>query len=661
MTQNSNQSLHPTAHPDHIQTFEELNRYFFLAPVAIAVVNGHDHRFSVANQLYLDLVGRKREEIIGRPAFEVMPEFESTLKPLLDEVLRTGERYQANEFRLENISKGKNSIDYFNFVYEPVKDANGKATGVFVSGFNVTEQVEAKLKLQENEHRLRLFADAMPVLISYVDRNERYQLTNRRYEEWFGEPSEKVKGLTMREMVGEKAYAAIHPYVRRALAGERVTYESRVHYRKKGETYIHATYIPDIARNNEVRGFYVLVEDVTERRLADDKIRESESHFRKMTDTVPAIIWITDKSGYCTYLNKYWYDLTGQNEEEALGFGWLKATHPEDSEGAAKEFVEANANQKEFHTTYRLRHADGQYRWVIDRGSPRFDAAGNFDGMTGSVVEIHQQKEAEEKIRDSESKYRSLAEQLEKLVDERTLELQRSNEDLQQFAHVASHDLREPVRKVKTFIDKLFREYHAELPEKALDYLKRIDRSCDRMNTMVEGVLQYSTLNALEGVSERMDLTDLIETIASDLEVVITKKGAIIEKNNLTAIKGSPILLYQLFYNLINNSLKFSLPDQIPVITISARPALAAEVLTAGCDLNFKYLHITLADNGIGFDQHEAEKIFGTFTRLHAKDQFEGTGLGLSLCRNIVVRHGGAIWAKGEKNNGATFSVLLPA
>ena len=281
--------------------------------------------------------------------------------------------------------------------------------------------------------------------------------------------------------------------------------------------------------------------------------------------------------------------------------------------------------------------------------------------MNGSVVEIHQQKEAEEKIRDSETKYRTLAQDLEKLVGERTLELQRSNEDLQQFAHVASHDLREPVRKVKTFVDKLLQEYRAELPEKALDYLRRIDRSCDRMNTMVEGVLQYSTMSALEEQYERIDLVDLIETIESDLEVVITKKNAIIEKIDLTFIQGSPILLYQLFYNLINNALKFSIQNIAPVITISCQPARAAEVISAGLHPELSYQHIEIRDNGIGFDEHEAEKIFSTFTRLHAKDQFEGTGLGLALCRNIVVRHGGAIWANGKKNQGATFSILLPA
>jgi PAS domain S-box-containing protein len=660
MTQNDDSVTNLTSISDSSQTSADLNRYFSHAPLAIAVVSSERYHFTVANAPYLALISKTYEEVIGKPAFDVLPELESSLKPLLDDVVCTGERYQANEFPLDFIKDGVKTRDFFNFIYEPIKDYRGNVTGVFVTGQKVTDQVEAKLKLQENQHQLRMFADAMPVLISYIDRNERYQLTNKLYEEWFGESGDKVKGMSMLEMLGVKAYEAIHPYVVRALAGERVTYESKVHYRNKGETYIHATYIPDKAANNEVRGFFVLVEDVTERRLTDDKIKKSESHFRKMTDTVPAIIWLTDKTGYCTYLNKYWYDTTGQTEKEALGFGWLNATHRDDSESAEKAFVEANANQTEFLTTYRLRHANGEYRWVIDRGSPRYDAAGKFEGMTGSVVEIHQQKEAEEKIRESGSQYRALAEQLEKLVGERTRELQRSNEDLQQFAHVASHDLKEPVRKVKTFIDKLLLDYQSEIPAKALEYLKKIDKSCDRMNTMVEGVLQYSKMNALDNVSEKVDVADLIENIESDLEVVITRKNANIIKHELPQVNGSPILLYQLFYNLINNSLKFSLDGIAPVITISSRKPTTTEVQTAGPDSATSYVLITVADNGIGFEEHAGEKIFGTFTRLNAKDQFEGTGLGLALCRTIVTRHGGAIWAQGENNKGATFSILLP-
>ncbi|RAW02096.1 PAS domain S-box protein [Pseudochryseolinea flava] len=657
MIQNDRDAHSPAVKNSEIAT-AEFHNYFVHAPVAIATM--HAQRFTVANHRFAELIGKSTDQIIGRSLDDVMPEVAAAILPSLNEALTTGIRAYASEVPLPDRSKDK-TLGYFNLVFDPTKDTQGNTTGIFISAIDVTEQVVAKLRLQENDWQLRLFADAMPVLISYVDRNERYQLTNKHYEEWFGESAEHVKGMSMLEMLGEKAYAAIHPYVARALAGERVSYESKVNYKKKGETYIHATYIPNIASSNEVLGFYVLVEDITERRITDDKIKQSESQFRRMTDTVPAIIWLTNKTGYCTYLNKHWYDATGQTQEEALGFGWLTATHPEDSPGAEATFLEANADQKDFSATYRLKHADGQYRWVIDRGSPRFDNAGNFEGMTGSVVEIHQQKEAEGKIRESELQYRLLAEQLEQLVEARTRELQRSNEDLQQFAHVASHDLKEPVRKVKTFVDRLIYDYSSEIPEKALEYLKKIDKSCDRMNTMVEGVLKYSTLTSLEDNIEKVDIAELIRNIESDLEVVIEKKKASIEKINLPTIQGSNILLYQLFYNLINNSLKFSIANRAPVISISAHAANEQEILSAGLISSKQYYTIRITDNGIGFSAQHADKIFKVFMRLNSKDQFEGTGLGLSLCKTIVERHQGAIWATGENLKGATFTILLPA
>jgi PAS domain S-box-containing protein len=357
--------------PQSVTAAEQLNDYFLQAPVAIAVVTRDDYRFAVANNKYLHTIGRRREEIINRPAFEVMPELKDQLKHLLDQVIESGKGFQATEYKIENYVNGILQTDYYSFSYEPIRGRDGIINAIFISGYNVTEQVQTKVSLQQSETQLRLVADALPVLISYVDKDERYQFNNKWYEHWFGESRDRVKGQTMRQLLGDKAYEAIQPYVKRALSGERFSYESKVHYRKHGETYIHATYIPDIS-NNEVRGFYALVEDVTKRRLADDKIRESELHFRRMADTVPSIIWVTDKDGYCTYLNKHWYECTGQTEQEALGFGWLKATHPEDAPATEITFLDANTKQVEFNSTYRLRFADGKYRWVIDRGKPRY-------------------------------------------------------------------------------------------------------------------------------------------------------------------------------------------------------------------------------------------------------------------------------------------------
>lgn len=247
------------------------------------------------------------------------------------------------------------------------------------------------------------------------------------------------------------------------------------------------------------------------------------------------------------------------------------------------------------------------------------------------------------------------AEILEQEVKSRTLELrllnislQRSNEDLQQFAHVASHDLKEPVRKIRTFGSRLQDEYSEILPERARLFLDKIHNATERMFSMIDGVLAYSMLNASEQPIEEVDLNEVLKNIESDLEIFIQQKKGTIKKGHLPTIEGAPVLIHQLFYNLLNNSLKFSQAGVPPVIYISG--AITEESIA----------EIGFADNGIGFDQQHAMTIFDTFARLNSKDKYEGTGLGLSLCKKIVQRHHGTITAIGTKNKGAVFTIKLP-
>ena len=228
--------------------------------------------------------------------------------------------------------------------------------------------------------------------------------------------------------------------------------------------------------------------------------------------------------------------------------------------------------------------------------------------------------------------------------------LQQSNEDLQQFAHVASHDLKEPVRKIKTFGSRLQEEYGHLLPEKGQIFLNKVHHATDRAFSMIEGVLKYSTINTADTQSEQLDLNEIIQSIEADLELIIQQKNARIVTEKLPRIQGNPLLIYQLFYNLINNSLKFSKESEHPVIQISA---------TAGGKYS-GLAEITITDNGIGFNNSYAEKIFDTFSRLNSKDMYEGTGLGLALCKKIVERHNGKIFASGKENIGAVFTTCLP-
>ncbi|RZJ34433.1 MAG: HAMP domain-containing protein [Flavobacterium sp.] len=248
---------------------------------------------------------------------------------------------------------------------------------------------------------------------------------------------------------------------------------------------------------------------------------------------------------------------------------------------------------------------------------------------------------------------------MEDLVAERTEELGRSNEDLQQFAHVASHDLKEPLRKIATFSSILSQEQHANLTEKGKTYLKKIELASQRMSHMIEGVLAYSTVSVNEPPFELVDLNLIMEGVRNDLELAIIQKEAVITYEPLPRVTGIPLLLSQLFTNLISNALKFIKQDVQPRIAITS--AIVENPSANGLNMRQgKYAHIAISDNGIGFNPEYADRMFGVFFRLNSKDQFEGTGLGLALCRKIVHRHGGEIYAEGQEGEGATFHLLLP-
>jgi PAS domain S-box-containing protein len=386
--------------------------------------------------------------------------------------------------------------------------------------------------------------------------------------------------------------------------------------------------------------------DVTEKVLARKKVEESEAQFKDFSNNILNLAWMANSDGWIYWYNQRWYDYTGTTLDEMQGWGWEKVHHPDHIERVVNFVKQAWKKPEPFELTFPLLGKDGVYRWFLTRVVPIVNEEGIITRWIGTNTNIHEQVE--------------LSERLEDLVAERTKELHRSNEDLQQFAHVASHDLKEPVRKILTFGSRLSTEFEELLPQKAKFYLEKLESAAIRMYSMIDGILLYSSLNALEQTKELIDLNELLQSIQADLEVPILQKGAQIRYNDLPALQGSPILIYQLFYNLINNSLKFTKIDVPPVIQITVTNTDVTNLKEEKPSKNNPYWQIGVKDNGIGFKNVEAEKIFSTFTRLHSKDKYEGTGLGLTLCRKIVERHGGVIWAEAKEGEGASFIILLP-
>ena len=405
--------------------------------------------------------------------------------------------------------------------------------------------------------------------------------------------------------------------------------------------------------------------DITERRQAEQALREGELRFRNMADHSPAMVWVTEADGACSYLNARWYAFTGQTPETALGMGWLSAVHPDDAEAAGHAFAAANLRQESFAIEYRLRRHDGVYRWAIDAAAPRFGtsaeappgeeaadpaagpAAGRFLGYIGSVIDIDDQKAAERQLREAN-------ETLEARVAERTAELREANVQLEQrnrelhdFAYVASHDLQEPLRKIQSFASLLAAEHVDALGEEARHYLSRMQSAAGRMSELIRDLLALSRVATSQGRLERVDLDAALDAVLGDLDVRIAQSGGTVEAGGLGVVVADPLQMRQLLQNLVGNALKFYREGAAPRVRVRTERRDRAVVL-----------HVE--DDGVGFDARHAERIFSPFQRLHPRTTYEGTGMGLAIVRRIAERHGGTAEATSAPGQGAHFTVTIP-
>ena len=241
--------------------------------------------------------------------------------------------------------------------------------------------------------------------------------------------------------------------------------------------------------------------------------------------------------------------------------------------------------------------------------------------------------------------------------------LERRNRALRDFAYIASHDLQEPLRKIRAFSNLVLDDYAEALDETGADYLDRMQDAAERMSQLINDLLVYSRITTQAQPFESVDLTEIAENVRRDLDLQVADVGGTVEIGDLPTVEADPTQIRQLLQNLIGNGLKFHKPETPPHVEVQATVEPASQELqqsgrlAASCT---DMCRLTIADNGIGFEENHADRIFSPFKRLHGRDEYEGTGMGLAICRRIVERHGGDITADSAPGEGTTFTVLLP-
>jgi PAS domain S-box-containing protein len=357
-----------------------------------------------------------------------------------------------------------------------------------------------------------------------------------------------------------------------------------------------------------------------------------------------------------------WFGYTVQGYSREEGFNPI---HPEDR-GRVDEVISGSLQSEaasRHDVTYRVVHPQtGVVRHLRSFGKAMFNDEGKPYLIIGIIQDITSQILNHQQLLESEAL-------LQQKVLERTLELEkannelkRSNQNLEEFAYAASHDMKEPIRKIHFFADRLKERLVHKLDEEDRRYFERMENGANRMNTLIDDLLLYSHVNRGLSVIEMVDLSEVLYFVLDDLELHIEQKGATIEVGPLPTINGRARQLQQLFENLIGNALKYSREGVPPVVQITSTLSKGSKtgIPAAVLDGDRTYHLIEVRDNGIGFAQEDAERIFTVFTRLHGNTEYKGTGVGLSIAQKVVQNHGGYIWAESKSGKGATFKILLP-
>lgn len=643
-----------------LNTANRLRSVIEASPFPIAIYSGNKFIFEYTNSSLLSFFGLTSDEL-GKPFKDVFAVYVKLgLQKKMEKVWNTDTPMQEKDVYIE-FYRGEELVKaYINYDLTPLHDENGNIYGILHTTFDVTAVNVSKALIEENELRYRTFIEEAPMATAlYLDSDFKVTYANSLMLEMWGKDTTVIgKSIT-------DAIPGIHQYhyyeilnnvyvTGQIYTGNHI--ELTQPLRKDGsKMYVNFQYKPLMDKQGKIYGILNTAWDVTTQVMAQRLQEENHKNFRNMIMQAPiAIMILRGQDMLVDLMNPVMIELVNINPIKALDKPVENVFPVFKKRNWTKMLVDLFATGGSFISEEEefavRRNEEDILIYMRFNFEPMRDSNGVITGVMVVIHDITQQVLARK--------------QIELAVSVRTEELASANaqlniynNQLKQFAYIASHDLQEPLRKISLFSQLLAGQLQNEVDGKVKHYLERIENSVHRMTNLIRDILGYSELTKDQLVYQRVDLNEVLQEVISEFDLQIAEKQAQIHYAQLPVIEGIRMQMVQLFNNLISNSLKYCPPQRKPQVSITSE---LVHQVTGLPLLREGYLHLTFKDNGIGFNQDYAEKIFVIFQRLHGKTQFEGTGIGLAMCRKITDNHHGLIQAHGQENTGATFEVYLP-
>lgn len=649
---------------------KKLRNLIMQSPVPKAILRGNDFVIEMANFVLLNNIWRKEEsEVQGKKILEIFPEFKKQkYADLLKKVYESGKVYAEYESLLYINNEKTSSQFYVDFEFAPLRESDNSISGIRMTLIDVTEKVEARKKIEESEKRFRSLTESIPQLIWETDAEGNALFTSGKWFEYTGiEPG--IEGSWQKMIHPDDFDENIKVWQHAIATGE--MYRCDVRMRRKDGSYRWHTVIgePVLGLNNKIvkwvgaftdihteKAFtHELEQQVTARTRElikiNESLRKSEERYHLMVEEVQeySILYLNPE-GIIENWNVGAEKIKGYKAEEIIGkhFAVFYADNDRKAKVPEKLLELAREKGKVIHEGWRTRK-DGSLFWASVVITAVHNKKGDVIGFSKVTHDLTERKKADDKL-----KMNALE------LEQKNNELEEMNKELQSFAYISSHDLQEPLRKIQTFASQIIEKESENLSENGKDKFKRMQNSAQRMQTLINDLLAYSRTNSQERIFVKTDLSQIIKEVKEDLTEELEQKRALIEVKHTSEVDIIPFQFKQLLYNLISNSLKFSNPEVPIVIKITSEIALGQDLPEERLIAAKKYCHVKVSDNGIGFESQYNKKIFEVFQRLHGRDRYNGTGIGLAIVKKIVENHNGIITASGVQNKGASFDIYIP-